>query len=224
MKKILATLLLVFFAGPVLALELGVNLRHYARDMEFYYAKPRPDSILPLLRKLSGAGALAAAENRLMLAAFLAALSREKKLNLPELIEKNLESSRDIKRTLAWSARLAALANEDEFLDALLGPGDDALRRQIKSSPQKLREWPLEEKSAILMRWGAFMAAGNAAPIDDIIRAALRGRRHNNYAAASLFEYAPRHPLVANEIKRAIEKANPDERRLLRMILAGEEN
>lgn len=221
MKLAPCLLALILLATPAIGLELGVSLRHYAQDMEFYYLKPRPASIDPLLRKLSGAGALALPENRLMLAAFLSRLSRAKSLDLAKLIENNLDSSRDIKRTLAWSARLAALKNEDEALDKLLGKNDEVLYRQIKSMPRELERWRIDGRAALRTRLAAFMADGDSRWLDDIIRAAISRRGPSQYAAAIIYEYAPRHPALVERAREAMTRVNPDARRLLRQTLRG---
>lgn len=222
------------FCGEASAasLLLSKSLPHYAAEMEFYYQKPRPEMLQGLMRALNDSGALAKGETRLMTAAFLAELAKNN-LDLERLWPGDGAKWRDLRGTLAWSARLAQSPREKEFLQYLRNHSDAILAGQIAASPAPLSRWNvLSEKSVPQMFWGAFMAGGDAAWLDRIIEAALfqaraaeRGAgngpaaRVGAAAAASLYELAPRHPLAVKRLKAALRGKSAAEKRMLGIIL-----
>lgn len=240
MKKkcfLLRTILLsiLLFASPTssFSLELSKGLPHYAREMEFYYLKERPESLNPLFRNFHANGVMSRAENRLMLAAFFAELSRNGKLGLEKFVRQNKALGKAARHTLAWTVHLANIPNEDILLAELLNPNEKPLLRQIKNSPSHLLAWPLSsEKSVLQMYWAAYMAYGNPAYLDAIIESALNLARSQNSprnlidpggtgsaAAASLYDLVPRHKNVRERILACRVGKNGNEKKILDMIL-----
>ena len=82
------------------------------------------------------------------------------------------------------------------------------------------------------MYWAAFMATGSNDFLDTIIRAALHYARLNAEglrnddtfsvsaaAAASLYEFAPRHTAIQNRVEHFLKGATGPEAETLRIIL-----
>lgn len=234
MKTLPALILALILSAPPLptaALELSKGLPHYAREMEFYYLNPRPEIIPGLIENFNKNKVLASAENRLMLAAFLAELTRAGRLDLEGLINQNGGADKNIRHTLAWAVHLSGLANENQFLSAALGQDEAALLAQIKRTPRRLSDWPRNsEKSVLQMRWAAFMAGGNPAYVDAIVQSALElARASSPYnrgdraagaaAAASLYDLTKTHKKARERVKELLAGKSGDEEKLLKMIL-----
>ena len=212
------------------------GLTHYARDMEYYYQKPRAEVLPGLLRTLAGQGVLGHGEKRLVTAAFLAELARERKVSLEQLRHGTLafspEAGADARRTLAWAAHLAALPDEKQLLDSLLTEKDATLRGQISRSPAPLSAWPVNEPAVPRMFWGAYMASGNPLWLDRLLDETERyatlnaaGRQGEPgfaacaAAAALLYDMAPRHARVAERARARLGRASGPGAEALRLIL-----
>lgn len=212
------------FLAPNCAYALNMTLSplRYAEVMEFYYLDPKPELIMPLLRSFTEAGWLGHAEKRLSVAAFLAELALQRKLNLAELAREAAGFGRDARLTLAWAFHLARADSSPAVLADLL-PGMDArFIEQIRSSPAGVAKWqPRSEPSVLGMYWSAFMACGRIAYIDAIIDCALEIRdfEPSRRAAASLYDYVPRHPVVERRIRQRLESASGNDRERLKTML-----
>lgn len=220
--RIIAILLCLFLPAPAQALNVTLGPGHFAEVMEFYYRSPKPELLEPMLAALARGGILANAEKRMLIAAFFGELARAKALDLAPLARKTQELGRDARLTMAWSQHLSGGSATGQKSGDLLRPEDSLAANQIKNSPARLENWdPAWEKSVLGMYWGAFMATGADRWLDAIIAAACKGA-HNvgqNNPAASLYEYAPRHPRVAARLKAKLERADPEEKRMLTTIL-----
>lgn len=214
-------------------LLLSKGLSHYAREMEFYYVKPRPDIIPGLFKSMQEAGALGQNEKRLMLGAFFAALAAERQLDLEALAPLARSLGKDAVKTLAWSLHLGKGEEGAAIIESLLAD-NRALIRQIEESPAPLSKWPLlGEPVTLRMYWMAFMATGNEKWLDDIIGGALeygrlksqgRWQEHDyqvgKMAASSLFEFAKNHSRVRQRVQDHLRgNKNQAETELLRQIL-----
>lgn len=212
----------------------------YARRMEYYYQKPQAALLPDVLRKLDAVGMLADGEKRLTVAAFLAeCLRRDPAARgaLASYIAPADETAQPptIRRTLAWAVHLADLPDGAEQVGHLLPRRADlTLRDQILASPSPLLRWAVtSEVSVLQMYWAAFMAGGDTAYVDAVIAATCRyarlkaaGRQFEEdfdrcrQAAASLYEFTPRHPLVRRQVEKAIAASNnPAEVQTLRLML-----
>ena len=214
-------------------LMLSKSLPHYDEEMEFYYLKPRPDMLADLLKFLNSSGVLAHNEKQLMTAAFFAALAMENKLDLEKFAFQASGLGRDASRTMAWSAHLARHKSEQSLLATLLNNDNAFLARQIANSPAPLGNWDiLAEPSVMHMYWGAFMATGKYIWLDRIIGASLlygrletqglwrqRGYEVGRAAASSLYEFAPRHPLVKMRLEYFLANSKGIDEKTLRKIL-----
>ncbi|MDE7370568.1 MAG: translation initiation factor 2 [Desulfovibrio sp.] len=231
-----ALALLAFSPCRAAEMQLSKGVTHYARDMEFYYQKPRPEVLPGLLRTLATQGVLGHGEKRLVVAAFLGELAAKRKASLEALAEgaKTLPgaAAADARRTLAWAAHLGGLSNERQLLDRLLTPADATLRAHIGRSPAPLAAWQPAEPAVPRMFWGAYMASGDAAWLDRLIDAALSYARLNAAgrqgeagfagsaaAAALLYDMAPRHAAVQERVRARLAGASGPEADTLRLIL-----
>lgn len=227
-------LLISFFGTECLSLELTKGVTHYARDMEYYYQKPRPEILTPLIVNFVKNGVCAKSENRLMLAAFLAELASAGKFDPLPFIDSPELNVRDAKHMLAWTFHLSGMQEEDKLLAKVLRPEEKALIGQIKNSPQRLTDWSLKlDPSVLQMYWSAFMANGNPVYLDKIIRAALQCAdppgtlTKNEYtlcaaAAASLYDFAPRHPAIIERVRASLSNRGEKEKKILYLILREE--
>lgn len=224
--------------APCFAAEMHVTkgLTHYARDMEYYYQKPRPEVLPGLLRTLASQGVLGHGEKRLVAAAFLAELARERKASLEALAQGTQalpgEAGADARRTLAWAAHLAGLPNEAQLLASLLTDRDATLRGQISRTAAPLAAWQANEPAVPRMFWGAYMASGNPLWLDRLLNEAERYARLNAAgrqgepgfaasaaAAALLYDMAPRHAAVQERVRARLGGASGPEADTLRLIL-----
>lgn len=218
---------LFYFFSPqyAKAIKLEMNLDHFAQDMEFYYQNPRPEIIEPLLKHLYKSKVLMQADKRLMIAAFLGELARKEKINLAKISKSLANLSRPVRHTIAWGVHLARLPDEEQILNKLLNSNDEILKNQIKKSPGFLENWTTATDPVIIqMYWGAFMASGKPDWIDTLIKCTFilsehPGNDFGNKAAASLYEYAPRHKIIEERIKYAARSANPGQISILNTIL-----
>ncbi|MBD5646433.1 MAG: translation initiation factor 2 [Desulfovibrio sp.] len=233
---VLALVALVPAPCPAAEMQITKGLTHYARDMEYYYQKPRPEVLPGLLRTLAGQGVLGHGEKRLVTAAFLAELARERKASLEKLGEGTQafpgEARADVRRTLAWAAHLAGLADEAQLLASLLTEKDATLRGQISRSPAPLSAWQANEPAVPRMFWGAYMASGNPLWLDRLLNEAERYARLNAAgrqgepgfaasaaAAALLYDMAPRHAAVKERVRARLAGASGPEADALRLML-----
>ena len=242
MRALSALLCMLAFAllgpapGVAAEMQLSKGLTHYARDMEFYYQKPRPEVLPGLLRTLAAQGVLGHGEKRLVVASFLGELARRRMASLEALAQGTealpAAAGADARRTLAWAAHLAAHPQERALLDTLLGPADATLRGQIGRSPAPLAAWQVNEPAVPRMFWGAYMASGDPAWLDRLIDAALhyaalnaagrqgeRGFAANAAAAALLYDMAPRHPRVQERLRQRLQGLDGPEAATLRLVL-----
>lgn len=222
-----AALLCFCFLAPLPAHGANLNLsttpQHYAREMEFYYLKPRLEMLGPMLATFQRGRVLANAEKRMFVAAFLAALSGKGQIDLMSFANAPDKLDRDTLLTLAWAAHLSGNPHENDFLQKLLANNEKVAVAQIKNSPAHLTAWdPAWEKSALNMHWAAFMATGENIWLDKIIKTSL-GYAHNlkggSEAAASLYDYAPRHPFICSRLQFARKRASQREREIIDTIL-----
>lgn len=217
-------------------MQLSKGVTHYARDMEFYYQKPRPEVLPGLLRTLAAQGVLGHGEKRLVVAAFLGELAAKRGASLEAMADVAqalpAEAGADARRTLAWAAHLAGHPQERQLLDRLLTPADATLRGHIGRSPAPLGAWQANEPAVPRMFWGAYMASGDALWLDRLIDAALRyarlnaagrqgepGFAGNAAAAALLYDMAPRHAGVQEQVRARLAGTSGPEADALRLIL-----
>lgn len=215
--------LLAFLPTSAYALNFSLQPVHYAEAMEFYYQHPNPEMLKPMLRSFKEAGWLGHAEKRLSIAAFLAELASCQRLNLRQLVNETANLGRDARLTLAWALHLAQADKAANSLENLLGANDMRFAGQIRKSPNILRQWNLAAEPSVLgMYWSAFMACGNLAYVDAIIECALNLRNFEpaRRAAASLYEYEARHPLVEKRLRERLESASVNERERLETMLS----
>lgn len=215
------------------------GLAAYAASMEYYYRKPQPQLLPTLLQRMDDAGLLADGEKRLLVAAFLGECLRKdastRSLLQNALAHAGQEPGHNIRRTLAWAVHLAGLRDAPALVRQLLpNRADLTLREHILSSPSPLLRWKATADSSVLhMYWTAFMAGGNTAYVEAIIDATRRyarlkasGRQYEDdfdlcrQAAASLYEFTPRHTLVRRCVEKALAATrNPAEIQTLRLML-----
>lgn len=240
MKKPLAWIPILVLAGlcclaprQAAALAVSKSASLYARDMEFYYQNKNSEALPGILRSFDARGILAQGEKRLTTAAFLAEVLRRDPAARQRLLPPSKTLSRDGRRTLAWVAHLAQLNDEAALLKDLLGAEDAVLLGQIRNSPAPLPRWNVyAEKTVVQMYWAAFLASGDDAYLDAIINAVLRyarlkaaGRQNEAdfpvcaFAAASLYELAPRHAAVRARLNEALKNLSGPEAGTLRLIL-----
>ena len=214
------------------ALAISKGLPFYAQDMEFYYQHHRVDALPGILRTFDSQGVLRDSLKQLMLAAFLGQVLRDP-IAKQKLLPPAANLSREGRRTLAWAAHFAQLPDEPALLASLLQPSDELLLNQVRNSPSPLSNWDIySEKSVLQMYWAAFMATGSNDFLDTIIRAALHYARLNAEglrnddtfsvsaaAAASLYEFAPRHTAIQNRVEHFLKGATGPEAETLRIIL-----
>ena len=223
---------LVAAPKPSAAIAVSKGLSFYAQDMEFYYQHHRIETLPGILRTFDSQGILHDSLKQIMLAAFLGQVLRNPDVR-QRLLPPPESLSRDGRRTLAWAVHFAQLPDEQALLASLLLPTEGLLLDQIRNSPAQLTNWDIySEKSVLQMYWSAFMATGSNDFLDVIIRAALRyarlnaeGLRNNDdfsvsaAAAASLYEFSPRHAAVKKRVEQFLQNATGPEAETLRIIL-----
>lgn len=213
MRPLLVFCLLILPAN-VFALNAGLGPGHYGEAMEFYYLRPKPELLAPMLRNFSERGILARGEKRMFVAAFLATLARQKTLDLSAFLPPRDQNQ---KLTLAWSLHLAG-----QDASGLLADLPAAFANQIRNTPPDLHAWnPAWESSVLGMYWAAFMASGDAGWVNAIITAALAkpGTPMAEKAAASLYDYAPGHELIQTALAERLQTATGSSRERLKLIL-----
>ena len=223
---------LVAAPKPSAAIAVSKGLPFYAQDMEFYYQHRRIETLPGILRTFDSQGILHDSLKQIMLAAFLGQVLRNPDVR-QRLLPPPASLSRDGRRTLAWAVHFAQLPDEQALLASLLLPTEGLLLDQIRNSPAQLTNWDIySEKSVLQMYWAAFMATGSNDFLDVIIRSALRyarlnaeGLRNNDdfsvsaAAAASLYEFSPRHAAVKKRVEQFLQNATGPEAETLRIIL-----
>lgn len=224
---------LILYQSSCPALELNKGLPHYAREMEFYYLKPRPE-ILPLLfQNFSAKGVLDKSENRLMLAAFFSELAKNGDLDLGRFLDALRKAKKNERHTLAWTIHLSGSPEEEELLAKVLQKDEKVLARQIRYTPGQLLDWQIHTDTSVLkMYWAAFMARGNIAYLDRIIDAALACIKKSeaggvkrdecilcSVAGASLYDLAKTHEKVRERVKQRMDGTNEKGKKVLQLIL-----
>ena len=223
---------LVAAPKPSAAIAVSKGLPFYAQDMEFYYQHHRIETLPGILRTFDSQGILHDSLKQIMLAACLGQVLRNPDVR-QRLLPPPASLSRDGRRTLAWAVHFAQLPDEQALLASLLLPTEGLLLDQIRNSPAQLTNWDIySEKSVLQMYWAAFMATGSNDFLDVIIRAALRYARLNAEglrndddfsvsaaAAASLYEFSPRHAAVKKRVEQFLQNATGPEAETLRIIL-----
>ena len=218
---------------PCFALAISKGLPFYAQDMEFDYEHHRVEALPGILRTFDAQGVLRDSLKQIMLAAFIGQVLRDDPAARQRILPPAPTLSRDGRRTLAWAAHFAQLPDEAALLANLLQPSDNLLLDQIRRSPSPVTSWDIySEKSVLQMYWAAFMASGSNEFLDVIIRAALHYARLNAEglrnddtfstsaaAAASLYEFTPRHAAVKKRVEQFLQKASGPEAETLRIIL-----
>lgn len=224
--------LLITAPRPCAAIAVSKGLPFYAQDMEFYYQHHRMETLPGILRTFDSQGVLRDSLKQMMLAAFLGQVLRNPAAR-QRLLPPPASLSRDGRRTLAWAVHFAQLPDEQALLAGLLQPSESLLLDQIRNSPTPLTNWDIySEKSVLQMYWAAYMATGSYDYLDVIIRAALRYARLNAEglrndddfsvsaaAAASLYEFSPRHAAVKNRVEFFLQGVTGAEAETLRIIL-----
>lgn len=217
------------FPALCFSMHYSMGTSHFARDIEFYYQKPRPEIIKPAIAAMSREGLLDKSEIRLFLAAFLAELVREKKMDLAETVNYCKQFNLSGRSLAAWLIHLAGLPNANLQLENLLEK-DKTLLAQLKRTPAPLSSLkPDSDKTVLQMYWGAFMASGQIKWLDAIIDTATawhedrqQGRKGSvagAQAAASLYEYASAHEIVRKRLEERLAKNNGNENEILQIIL-----
>lgn len=225
MNKILSTFLLCLLSilifplrSPAASLYLNKSTPHYARELEFYYQKPRPEMLPDMLKSFGQSGILENAEKRLFIAAFLASLLETHAIDIPTLV-KGIQQ-RDAAHTIALAIHLAHPAYD---LTPFLPSADQNLVPQITRLPSPLASWnPAWEKSALDVHWGAFMATGSNFWLDRIINCAIgyaHGTTGSAPCAATLYDYAPRHKAIVRRIEHFLPTLKESEQQVLKTIL-----
>lgn len=219
--------------GAWAAISLQKNLPLSARDMEFYYQRSNPEVLPSMLRAFERAKKFEQADTRMLVASFLAEVVRSNGKALDVILPLARELGPNGRRMLAWMSHLAALPNEKDLLESLLGPTDNVLRRIIVQSPRQIDQWNIYgEKTVLHMYWASYFATGNTASLDTIIQATLRYSRLNargrqqdrvfplcQAAAASLYELAPRHEGVRLRVAETLAGLSGPEADTLQVIL-----
>lgn len=209
-------------------------MAHYARDMEFYYLNKRPEILSGIVRTFDTEGGLINAERRLMLASFLSEVIRQDPSLLSYVLPPEQTLSRNGRHMLAWMVHLSDLPNRKQLLLTLLDSNDTALMDQLERSPRYIYDWNINTEITVQkMYWGAFMASGKNIWLDPIIKIAMRygplkaaGRQKDILftisatAAATLYEWAPRHHLIQKRIKYFLKKATRTEAKVLNALIS----
>lgn len=223
-RAFICLLLACSILGPVpcVALNLGKTPAHYAQELEYYYLRPRPEMLPPMLESFDRSGQLADGEKRMFIASFLAALAQEGKVKLPEFRSCKLGPQGEL--TIAWAAYLNG---DDALATQMLRAWPDWVGTQMRKRPARLEQWdPTWEKSVLGMFWAAFLATGSDRWLDTIIDGALKHAHHNkggSLVAASLYDYAPRHEAIIQRVKTRLPQLKEDEAQILETILAHSE-
>lgn len=229
MKKFLLTILALLLLSPnVYALNLSMSPIHFADNMEFYYRTPKPEIIAPLLKSFSESNYLNQAENRLLMGGFLAQLLLARQLTAEKLIQTCAPLGKNARRACAWALHLAG--ESDKKALKLLDKDDTLLARQISRSPSALINWnPASEPAILHMYWGAFMADGKPVWIDAIVDVAnpenkfkqedSATKEARRLAAASLYDYAPRHTQVLDRLKTICSSKTGSQAEMLKIII-----
>lgn len=208
---------------PVHALNLSKAPIHYAVEMEYFYQKPKSGVINDILKSFVKSGYLNKSEYQLMVAAFLSEIIKNKMIQPDELLMLDIAHNSSYLKTIAWSLHLA---NKKEYL-TVLGNDSKTLIKQISSTPPILLNWDINKEVSILrMYWTAFMASGNTQYIDKIIESALIYATKKEkappacvQAAASLYDYAPRHPKVLERLKYYYNNQKDEYKSILSTII-----
>ncbi|MDR1855571.1 MAG: translation initiation factor 2 [Desulfovibrio sp.] len=213
------------------ALSVSKPMAAYARDMEYFYVEKRQEALPGIVRSFDAAGVLRDAGKRMMLAAFIAEVMVQYPGTRTRFYPPPVRSQQ-VDAVIAWAAHLAQLSDAEAVSRNLL-EGRDALRRQIASSPAPLTKWNiLSEPTVLHMFWGAYFVGADNRYLDPIIEACLRfadltasGRRNDpgfeagREAAATLFDFAPRHKKVQERLRHFLERTSGARAETLQTIL-----
>lgn len=219
-------LLLAAFLLPrtTAAMEYSLGAAHYANVMEFWQQKPQPELIQPLLRTLSEKGQLNRPERQMFLGAFLSRLLNRGTLAWGDFTAYCSPLPAPGKRACAWAAHLGGITAENLRQTGLLDGADAIFIGQLRKTPKNLRQWVVREPAIIQMLWAAFMADGDTswlAPVLDSALAENSPAAVAKAAAASFWQYAPRHEKVANMLRTRLASADSREKGLLETMLNG---
>lgn len=221
LSYILVILLLILPICPYVAraLDFSMSASHFGEVMEFWYQKPSPETLKSLLSAVNRAGLLRRPEKQLFFAAFFSRLLKSGQMRPTQLLEYCKGMGENCKRMASWSLHLAGM---DAAAKNVIARKDAnaVLLDQIKSTPPNLSAWEIGEPAIVDMYLAAFMADGNAWWLEKILDCALRD--HDNFrdamkrktalaAAAALYEYGPRHPVILKALKDRIRSGKNDE-------------
>lgn len=207
-----------------------MNSSHYARELEFYYIKAKPELLAPAIAAMARDGTLNKNDRLLFMASFLAALIREGKLE-PKNIFKICDKKNAAQRRLAaWTIHLAGRPASGKQLEEFLAQ-DPTLLKQLRSTPAPLEKLnPASESTILEMYWAAFFATGKFKWLNAIIDLAQRWEKNKRQgldtlpagsrAASTLYEFSPRHEKIRQNIKKRLQNSEPDEREFFKIILA----
>lgn len=238
MKRLLLILtslcFLLYCASSQGAPYLSMSLPHYARFFEFYYQNPREQALETTLSGLAREGVLSQSNARLFIAAFLAELLRNSKIDEKKVISLCKTLGSPGVQLAVWTLHLGNAKKYTSKIQNLL-KNNPALLSQIKRSPSMLEKYnPANEKTILMMYWAAFMASGKKKWLNDIVKLALEwhdsqiqglpGAVTGAEAAASLYEFAQKHELVRKVLEEYQSRANPEESEFIQTILGERRN
>lgn len=210
------------FSGHGMEYSLGVG--HYANVMEFWHQKPQPELLRPLLRTLTEKGQLAMPEKQMFLGAFFSRLLSRGELSWRDFAQYCAGLPASGKRACAWAAHLGGIPEQEMTRAGFLDGSEALFAVQLRKTPENLRAWTPREPAIIQMFWAAFMADGDSAWLEPVLACALGENCQpaaSRAAAASFWEYAPRHGEAADLLKARLARADSRERKLLEAMLAG---
>lgn len=219
-------LLISFCLMPFTAhcMEYSLGVGHYADVMEFWHQKPQPRLLSPLLRTMAGKGQLDRPEKQMFFGAFLSRLLDRGEISWKDFAACCMPLPASGKRACAWAGHLGGIPEADIDRSGLLDEGDAVFMSQLRKTPADLRKWQPREPAIIQMLWGAFMADGDVGWLAPVLKCALDEDGQSavfRAAAASFWQYAPRHAEVAALLKARLAGADARERKLLEAMLAG---
>lgn len=231
MKKNLYLSFLLFIAlacevAP--AAEFTLGSAHYANIVEFWYQKPDPDKLFPLLRTFNEKKLLDRPETQLFFGSFLSRLLGRGEIDKEELLIWTEPLGRTGARICLWAFHLANIPAAFTEESGLLSRSGEIFNSQVKKTPPDLAAWSMDEPAIVNMFWSAFMADGNIKWVERIIETALKLNKSGNdksantaahAAAASLWQYAPRHQKVRQALQIAAAKASGQDKKFFATIL-----
>lgn len=227
-RGVFALFLSLMFLGQPQSWGMGSSqVEQQAADiMEFWYQKPQPEKIKPMLQGMFANGILNLPENQMLFGAFFSRLLRQGQVKWIDLRGWLPANSPEARHMLAWAAHLSPLPAA-ELDDSLIGD-DNYFATQLHKFPADLRKWPVNEPAILNMFWGAFMADGNPEWLDKVIDrvfavnqpvAQRNAIATAKAAASSLWKYTRRHPKVEARLRERAEKSSGGDKALLEYLL-----